>query len=77
MFVKRKKFKEEITPTKRLSDRWDQKVFFITKKFPQSETEIKAIADSHSKKEGSAFTPSEAALLDLENLYTDLASLSL
>ncbi len=76
MFVKRKKFKEEITPTKRLSDRWEQQVFFITKKFPQSTIEIRAIADTHAKKEGTDFIPSEAALLDLENLYSDLSQLA-
>lgn len=74
MFQKRKKFKEETTPEKRLIDRWDQQVFFITKKYPQSKTNISAIMRDHGVGQSIDFIPSEDALVELAKLYTDLQS---
>lgn len=54
-------------------ERWDQQVFFIKRKFPHSEEKIAAIVETHSpKQKGTAFLPSEEALLELANLYSDL-----
>lgn len=72
MFQKRKKFVGKASPEKRLLDRWDQQVFFITKKYPQSEAGITAIIRDHESKEGSPFIPSEQALGALAELYSEL-----
>lgn len=65
MYQKRKKFKEESTPEKRLSDRWDQQVFFTKKSFPQSEDAITKITEEFS-------APSEEALEALARLNASL-----
>lgn len=69
MYQRRKKFTKECSPEKRLSDRWEQQVFFISRKFPQAAAAITAIMKSHADGQGSGFTPSEAALTELANLY--------
>lgn len=76
VFKKKKKFKEETTPEKRLSDRWDQQVFFIKKTYPHAEGRISAIMKTYTPKKGE-FSPSEEALIDLANLYTDLKEVTL
>jgi hypothetical protein len=76
MFKKRKKFKEEITSEKRLSDRWDQQVFFITNKFPQSNSSIKELVKDHELKQGNTFVPSEDALEDLAKLCHEFRGLT-
>lgn len=75
MFQKRKKFKEEATPETRLSDRWDQQVFFMKRTYPQSESAIVDIIKDHGGKEGAPFVPSEEALLDLAKLNDNLRGL--
>jgi hypothetical protein len=72
MFQKRKKFKEEVTAEKRMSDRWDQQIFFITSKFPDARSRITAIEKEHATRQGSEFSPSEEALADLANYYSEL-----
>jgi hypothetical protein len=72
MFQKRMKFKAEATAETRLTDRWDQQVFFITKKYPQAEKRIQSIIKAHESKSGSAFLPSEEALAELSELCTEL-----
>lgn len=74
MFQKRKKFTEESTPEKRLSDRWDQQIFFISKKYPrEAEAGIEKIMKTHAKRQGTKeFMPTEEALTDLTNFYTEL-----
>lgn len=72
MFQKKKKFTEEQTPEKRLSDRWDQQVFFMLRKFPQSERHIGAIMRTYTEKKSKEFMPSEEALDDLAELYAEL-----
>lgn len=76
MFQKRKKFKDESTPEKRMVERWDQQVFFITKKFPQLENEITAIVKNHESTKGTSFIPSEEALKELADLCSGARSLS-
>lgn len=72
MYQKRKKFTEEATPEKRRSDRWEQQVFFIRRKFPHAEPGISKIVNNHTKEKGTKFVPSEEALSDLANFYSDL-----
>ena len=73
MFQKRKKFKEEVTPTNRMAERWDQQVFFLRRKFPHCEDGISAIVKAHTASAKDAeFLPTEAALLELEALCTKL-----
>lgn len=72
MYQKRKKFTEEATPEKRRSDRWAQQVFFIKRKFPHAEAGISRIVKSHTRGKGEAFVPSEEALTELANFYSDL-----
>lgn len=74
MFEKRKKFVQEATPESRLSDRWNQQVFYVTRKYPQSKNRIAAIMKSQSRR-GSEFTPSEEALTKLADLYSELQGL--
>lgn len=71
MFQKRKKFKVETTPEARLSDRWNQQVFFITKKYPESQERISAIVKSHAES-NDEFMPSEEALRELSELCNKL-----
>lgn len=72
MYQKRKKFTEEPTPEKRRADRWDQQVFFIKRKFPHAEAGISKIVKHHTKGKETEFIPSEEALNDLANFYSDL-----
>ena len=74
MFQKRKKFKVETTPEARLTDRWDQQVFFITKKYPDAQERISAIVKNHASEsdQSDGFIPSEEALLELAELCNKL-----
>lgn len=76
MYQKRKKFTEPPTPERRRSDRWEQQVFFIKRKFPHAEAGISKILKRHTKCEGKEFAPSEEALSDLANFYSDLQGLN-
>jgi len=71
MFKAKKKFVEEETPAKRLLDRWDQQVFFLTRKFPNARNEIAAIMKAEAPR-GAAFEPTESALEKLAELYSEL-----
>ncbi|MBI3558611.1 MAG: hypothetical protein HY074_20270 [Deltaproteobacteria bacterium] len=77
MFQKRKKFKEETTPTNRLHDRWEQQVFFLRRKYPNAEAGISAIVKAHTPKSETEFRPSEEALTALEKLSADLSERAL
>lgn len=72
MFQKRKKFVEEVTPERRLAERWEQQVFFIKRKFPHAESGITKIVKDHAKGREKEFVPSEEALAELANFYSDL-----
>lgn len=71
-FVKRKKFTKEATAADRLLERWNQQVFMILQKFPQAASAIAALRETHAKRLGSAFVPSEESLADLAELRLTL-----
>lgn len=76
MFQKRKKFAVEQTPQSRLSDRWEQQVFFILRKYPNAKPKITAIMKSCTTKKQPDFVANEAALDKLTNLYAEMQDIS-
>ncbi len=72
MYQRRKKFTEEVSPEKRLSERWDQQVFYTKRMYPGSFAAIESIMDAHTASKAGGFAPTEEALTALANLCAEL-----